>query len=61
MSLLDWTEPASASASTLSYMNISETIMPFAIKLYQKHHCGGELPALGIEADRIRTPVSMAT
>ena len=35
--------------------------MPIAIKHYQKHHCGGELPALGFEADRIRTSVSMAT
>ena len=35
--------------------------MSIAIKLYQKHHCGRELPALGFEADRIRTPVSMAT
>ena len=40
---------------------ISKTSRPIAIKLYQKHHCGGGLPVLGFEADKIRTLVSMAT
>ena len=48
-------------ASTLSNMNISETSWPIAIKFYMKHHCGGGLTALGFEAARIRTLVSMAT
>ena len=42
-------------------MYISKTSRPIAIKLYQKHHCGGGLPVLGFEADKIRTLVSMAT
>ena len=33
---------------TLSNMNISETSRPIAIKLYQKRHCGGELPAFNL-------------
>ena len=36
-------------------MYISKTSRPIAIKLYQKHHCGGGLPVLGFEADKIRT------
>ena len=47
--------------STLSNMYISKTSRPIAIKLYQKHHCGGGLPVLGFEADKVRTLVSMAT
>ena len=42
-------------------MYISKTSRPIAIKLYQKHHCGGGLPVLGFEANKIRTLVSMAT
>ena len=34
---------------------------PITIKLYQKHHCGGGLPALDLNAGRIRTLVSMVT
>ena len=42
-------------------MNISKTSWPIAVKFYMKHHCGRGLNALGFEAARIRTLVSMAT
>ena len=54
-------EPASVRASTLSNMNISETSSPITTKFYLKHHWGGGKAALGIDADQIRTLVSMAT
>ena len=42
---------------TLSNMYFSETSRPGVIKFYQKHHCGGRLPALGFKANRIRSMV----
>ena len=42
-------------------MYTSETNWWITIKLYQKHHCGGGLPASDFEADRIRGLVAMAT
>ena len=47
-------------AITLSNMNIFETSGSVVIKGYLKHQWGGEKPALGFGADRIRTLVSMA-
>ena len=52
---------ASARASTLSNMNISETSRPITIKFYLKHHWGRRKTALGFGADQIRILVSMAT
>ena len=52
-------EPASVRPSTLSNMNISETSRPITTKFYLKHHWGGGKAAL--DADQIRTLVSMAT
>ena len=58
-------EPAFLHASvgpfTLSDMNISETSWPIEIKFHLKHHWGGELAALGLGLDQIRSLVSMAT
>ena len=51
----------SVRVSTLSNMNISETIGSIATKYYLKHHWGGGLAALGFGPDLIRTLVSMAT
>ena len=42
-------------------MNISETSRPITTKFYLKHHWGGRKAALGLDADQIRTLVSMAT
>ena len=47
-------------ASTLLYINISETSGPIATKFYLKHNGGGEA-ALCFGPDRIDTLVSMAT
>ena len=38
------------------YMGSSK---PITIELYQKHHYGGGLPALGFNAGRVRTLVSI--
>ena len=62
-------EPASVSPciresmrlSTLSNINISETIWPITIKFHQEHYWGRGLTILGFRQDRIRTLVSMAT
>ena len=56
-------EPASVGMSTLSNINISKTSWPIIIKFHQEHHWGGGLTVLGfgLELDRIRTLVSMAT
>ena len=51
----------SVRVSTLSNMNISDTNGSIATKFYLKHHWGGELAALGLGPDRIRTLMSMAT
>ena len=48
-------------ALTFSNMNISETSRPIAIKLYRKHHWGGEKLSVGFDPDQIRTLVSLAT
>ena len=42
-------------------MNMSETSRPITIKFYLKRHWGGGKAALGIDADQMRTLVSMAT
>ena len=52
---------ASVRASTLSNMNISETSRPITTKFFLKRHWGGGKAALGLDADQIRTLVSMAT
>ena len=57
-------EPASVHVCfllTLSNMNISETSWPIAIKIYLKHHWGGEKANSGFGPDRIRTLVSAPT
>ena len=48
-------------ASTFSNMNISETSRQITVKFYLKHHWGGGKASVGIDPDRIRTLVSMAT
>ena len=48
-------------ASTFSNMNISETSRQIAVKFYLKHHWGGGKASVGLDPDRIRTLVSMAT
>ena len=58
-------EPASVRPSvrpfTHSDVNISETSRSIIIKIHLENHWGRGLAALGVEPDRIRTLVSMAT
>ena len=47
--------------SMRTYINISETGGPIAIRFYLKHHLGGEKVAFGFGVDQIRSLFTMTT